>query len=389
MRRLVLHLSVFLSSLLLALVIAEGITRIIRPFSTVEYHVDPEIGQTLVANQQTRWVHEDYDQTVTTNSAGFHDYEHAIWKPRNVYRVIVVGDSFIEGLSAPIEWGFTQQLEQLLQHAVRDQRVEVINLGVGGIGPAQYLRILETKGMAYHPDVVIMSVFPDNDFWDSYEPLSAAPSKVFYRIQPDGSMQYVPAEASLVTVKARLWLRKSAFLALLRTGLSFTPIESWMGRLGMLQAPGVATERSLRWSEWGVYIADHPDPWAEAYRTTLQAIKSSHGLAVKSGAQFTIMLIGSVAMVEDRWDEALKDYPEAKSLRLDFEGPFTAITELGRHAGFGIINLVEPFRGDFRGTNKSRSWPHDGHWNPAGNQLAAEVVSRHLITHREQYRLPN
>jgi hypothetical protein len=368
---------------------AEGITRIIRPVSTVEYHVDPEIGQTLVANQQARWVHEDYNQTVTTNSAGFHDYEHAVWKPRNVYRVIVVGDSFIEALSAPIESGFTQQLEQLLQSEVRDQRVEVINLGVGGIGPAQYLRILETKGMAYHPDVVIMSVFPDNDFWDSYEPLSAAPSKVFYRLQPDGSMQYVPAQASLVTVKARPWLRKSAFLALLRTELSFTPIESWMGRLGMLQAPGVATERSLQWSEWGVYIADHPDPWAEAYRTTLHAIKSSHGLAVKAGAQFTIMLIGSVATVEDRWDEALEHYAEAKSMRWNFEAPFTAITELGSQAGFGVINLVRPFREDFLASKKSRSWPHDGHWNPAGNQLAAEVVSRHLIAHREQYHLPN
>ena len=176
MKRFVLHLSIVLSSLLLALVFAEGVTRLIRPFSTVEYRVDPEIGQILVANQRARWAHQDYNQTVITNSEGFHDREHAVVKPANVYRIVVLGDSFIEGLSAPIEGGFTQQMEQLLQREVRDQHVEVINLGVGGIGPAQYLRILEAKGMAYRPDLVIMSVFPENDFWDSYEPLSAAPS---------------------------------------------------------------------------------------------------------------------------------------------------------------------------------------------------------------------
>jgi len=341
-----------------------------------------------VANQRARWAHQDYNQTVITNSEGFHDREHAVVKPANVYRIVVLGDSFIEGLSAPIEGGFTQQLEQLLQREVRDQHVEVINLGVGGIGPAQYLRILEAKGMAYRPDLVIMSVFPENDFWDSYEPLSAAPSKVFYRLQPDGSLQYLPAQASLITIKARPWLRKSAFLALLRTGLRSTLIESWVGRLGMLQSPGVAAERSIAWSEWGVYIADHPDPWPDAYRTTLRAIKYSQELAVKAGAQFTVMLIGSVTMVEDRWDEALIDHAEAKSLRWNLGAPFTAITQLGQAEGFEVINLVEPFRRDFRATKKSRSWPHDGHWNPAGNQLAAEVVSRHLVAHRDQYRLP-
>src|SRR5262249_10117482 len=151
-----------LSSLLLVFVLAEGVTRLVRPFSTVEYRVDPEIGQILVPNQRTRWVRADYDQTVITNRQGFHDREHPIAKAANVYRIIVVGDYFIESLSAPIEWGFTQQLEELLQREVTDRRVEVINLGVGGIGPAQYLRILEAKGMAYRPDLVIMSVFPEN-----------------------------------------------------------------------------------------------------------------------------------------------------------------------------------------------------------------------------------
>jgi len=371
-----------------ASVLAEGLSRLAIPFSTVEYRIDPEVGQILAANQRSRWVNEDYDEAVVTNGAGFHDFEHAIEKPLNVYRIVVVGDSFIEGLSSPIESSFTQQLEQMLQPNVRDRRVEVINLGMGGTGPAQYLRILEVKGMAYRPDLVIMSIFPDNDFWDSYEPLSKASSKVFYRLQPDGSLQYVPVQASWVNMNLRPWLRKSAFLTLLRRELS-PAVEAWLGRLGVLLAPGAASQRSIQLGEWGVFIADHPDPWLDAYRTTVKIIESANKLSLKAGAQFAVMVIGSVAMVEDRWSEALKPYPEAASLRWDFEYPFTVIRELGQHAGFDVINLVEPFRQDFSHTNTSGSWPHDGHWNLQSNKLSAEVVTRHLVAHRNEYRLPN
>jgi hypothetical protein len=379
-----LYLSASAISFILGFLLAEGLTRLILPFSTVEYRVDPHVGQILVANQRTRWVHQDYDQTVMTNSEGFHDREHQTEKPSDVYRVLVLGDSFIEALSAPIELGFTQQLEYLLQREVRSHRVEVMNLAVGGMGPAQHLRMLEVKGTAYRPDLVIMSVFPDNDFWDSYEPLSGTPGKVFYQFQSDDSLNYVPADSSWLTVKARPWLRKSAFLTFLRRRIDAASLESWLGHVGLLVAPREG-DRSIRWGEWGVFLADHPQPWPDAYRTTLQCIKSAHDLAVKAGAEFTVMLIGSVASVEDRWQEALTPYPEAKSLGWNFEAPYTAITQLGAQAGFGVINLAQLFREDFLATKKSRSWPNDGHWNPSGHQLAAQLVTRDLVTHRMQY----
>jgi len=335
----------------------------------VEYEVDSDVGQILVANQRRRWVHQDYDEIVMTNSAGFHDREHTISKPEGVYRIVVVGDSFIEALSSPIESGFSWQLEKLLQHDLGDKRVEVINLAVGGSGPAQYLRRLEVKGIAYRPDLVIMSVFPDNDFWDSYEPLSRTPSKVFYRLQPDGSLRYVPVDGSWTTMKARQALRKSGFLRLLRAGITL--------------------EKSMQLSEWGVYLADHPEPWPDAYRTTLQCIKSAFDLASRRGAKFTVMLIASVTAVEERWDEAVAAYPEAKSLKWDFDYPVDIITASGRQVGFDVINLVAPFRENFLATKISQFWPHDGHWNRSGNKLAAEYMARYLLAHRTQYDLPN
>ncbi|HLZ34369.1 MAG TPA: SGNH/GDSL hydrolase family protein [Nitrospira sp.] len=372
-------------STLLALALAEGVTRQVHPQPTVEYRVDPEVGQILVANQRARWVHEDYDVEITTNSGGFHDVEHRIEKPMDTYRIVVLGDSFVEGLAVPIESGFTQQLESLLQPEVKNARLEVLNLAVSGVGPAQYLRMLERRGISYKPDLVLMAVYPENDFWDSYYGLSGGPSKAFYAIGSNESLQYIPPEAAKITVKIRPFLRRSAFLTLLREGITLTSLESQLGRLGVLQAPGVVGNHK----DWGIYDAALPDPWPEAYRTTLRIIDASRNLASRHGAEFLVMTIGSVAMVEDRWSELYSSYPAAKAMILDVHRPFTAIADLGREQGFAVIDLADPFRQDFLRSKTSRSWPHDGHWNNNGHRLAAEIVARYLLAHRYEYRLPN
>ena len=43
---------------------------------------------------------------------------------------------------------------------------KIINLGLIGAGPQQYLRILETFGLPLRPRLVVVGLFPQNDFWD-------------------------------------------------------------------------------------------------------------------------------------------------------------------------------------------------------------------------------
>jgi hypothetical protein len=384
MRRAFQTIGLTLFGVVASFLLAEGTTRLVRPLSTVEYRVDPEIGQILVANQQARWVGQDYDVSVSTNSAGFHDVEHRIGKPSGVYRIVVLGDSFIEGLAIPIERGFTQQLEFLLQRQVEQKRVEVINLGVSGIGPAQYLRMLERRGLTYEPDLVLMAIYPENDFWDSYDQLSGAPSKAFYKIEGDDTLRYIPPDASRLAVSIRPFLRKSAFLNFMRHGISFTSLERNLGKIGLLQAPGISVDHSM---DWGVYDDSLPAPWPEAYRTTLRVIAVANQLARQHQAEFLAMTIGSVAMVEDRWAELFADHPAVPSMKWQVLRPFSVLADLGREHGFEVIDLAQPFRHNFLATGRSRSWPHDGHWNEEGHRVAAEIIVQHLLANQPRYRL--
>ncbi len=389
-RRIVLNLAALCIGTFIALATAEVLARFLHPLSTVEYLLDPEVGPILAPHQHSRWVNEDYDVTVLTNSAGFHDVEHAIGKSHGVYRILVLGDSYIEGLQVPIEQNFTRQLERMVGDWITEKQVEVINLGVSGSGPAQYYRILEKKGLLYGPDLVLMAVLPDNDFRDSYRSLSGTVFKPHYALGKDEGLEYLAPQVSGIGAGLRPFLRRSAFLHLVRQGIASLPMEGWLANIGVL-APAGAKSQGVRPAlipeDWYVYVAEPPEPWPEAYRVTLRMIRESKELAERHSAKFLVMLIASTQMVEERWEEALRGYAGAESITWDFARPYQAIDKLGKESGFEVINLLQPFRQDFRETGQSHSWPHDGHWNERGHRLAAEVVNAHLLQHRVIYRL--
>jgi len=346
------------------------------------------VGQILVAGQSSRWVNKDYDVLVTTNKAGFHDVEHELEKFPDRYRIVVLGDSYIEALQLPIDQGFTQQLEQLLGHSITKRRVEVINLGVSGSGPAQYYRILEKKGLIYKPDLVVMAVFPDNDFRDSDPNVSGAIFKPYYFLRSDGGLDYRAPRTQDIGSALRPWLRRSAFLHLLREGISSFALERWLASIGLL-APtvGIMLEDPAVPPGWSIYLVDPPMKWQETEKLTFRLIREAYALSEQHGVDFLVIVIGSVPAVENRWKEVLVRYPGSDNIQWDYGRPLSMLQALGQQWRFDVIDLTEPFRSDFLATGQSSSWPHDGHWNARGHRLGAEVVSSYLVKHGQRYRL--
>ncbi len=78
----------------------------------------------------------EYKTFIKTNSEGFRDSEHNLKKPKGVFRIIVLGDSFTYGLGVEAEETYSKILEKILNEASvrRDIRYEVFNMGIAGIG---------------------------------------------------------------------------------------------------------------------------------------------------------------------------------------------------------------------------------------------------------------
>lgn len=97
-------------------------------------------------------------QGFATNSQGFRDVEFPVQKPAGELRILALGDSTTAGNGvAELENTWPKRLERRFAESGRPA-VRVLNLGVGGYHPLQAARLLELRGLALEPDLVLLLV---------------------------------------------------------------------------------------------------------------------------------------------------------------------------------------------------------------------------------------
>jgi hypothetical protein len=155
---------------LLALLAAEAIVRVlglapgIKPIRLSSYDcfykrsTNPILGFELKANCHSD--DPDFIQSYErTNSHGQRDKQRTLQKPDGVRRVLLLGDSVVEGYGLRESETMSRQLEDLYP----DGSTEVLNFGVSAYCTRAEVELLEVKGLRFDPDVVIL-VFVENDF---------------------------------------------------------------------------------------------------------------------------------------------------------------------------------------------------------------------------------
>jgi lysophospholipase L1-like esterase len=117
------------------------------------YELRPDVEATYTyLNPQVR----DLEYRVHVNAAG---QRGALLDPASPKpRVLVLGDSYAFGFGVNDDETFPHRLGELL-----GGRADVLNFGVPAYDLAQQVALLREKGLAYHPDVVVLAVHP-NDF---------------------------------------------------------------------------------------------------------------------------------------------------------------------------------------------------------------------------------
>ena len=133
------------------------------------------------------WSNKENDHPITgrINSYGWRDKEWLPQKPDNLYRIAVLGDSYVEGFEIESDQTFLTLTEQQLNSG-RDTKVELMNFGRAGFGQAEELLVLKNHIQPFSPDMVILLFLPISDIQEINKETSPYKLRPFYNVSENG-----------------------------------------------------------------------------------------------------------------------------------------------------------------------------------------------------------
>ena len=117
----------------------------------------PYIGHLHTPNNALVIPNPDFATVHHTDGHGFRN----AWPWPQPADIVTLGDSLTFGYGVEDADTWPAIIDRTLPH------LRVVNLGLIGASPEQYVRVYETFGTPLEPKMVIVGMYPDNDFWDA------------------------------------------------------------------------------------------------------------------------------------------------------------------------------------------------------------------------------
>ncbi len=270
------------------------------------------------------------------SSLGIRDVEHSEKKPPGTFRILGLGDSFTYGVGAAFEDTYLVRLEKKLnERPGAHPKVEIVKAGIPRYFPEAERLFLEHYGLAFEPDLVIVTFIP-NDVIDTYMGIDA--------VKPSADGFLMSREASEL---GRLghWL-------FLHSHAARTVLVKWV-------AHRIATKYPVFWDDLYVANGRHEKAWQkveEEYRRMAD-------LAGSRGARLVIVQIPE----NSPWDKPGIKYPA------------TRLSAWAAANGAFFIDTMPVLAA--ASTSEKLYWDRDPHCNAAGYRVVADAVNRGLTEH--------
>lgn len=165
MKILLQKLTIIVLSLIISLLLGEGIIRLfynrISNYNLEMWRYAKELKKPLKYNKlpfhhKSNVECELYGVKVSTNSLGFRDNEIDTTNEK-IKRIIFIGDSFTFGWGVPSDKTYTSVLEKKLN--MLNNEYDVINMGVGNYNSIMEDELFKLKGLQLNPKIVVLMYF--------------------------------------------------------------------------------------------------------------------------------------------------------------------------------------------------------------------------------------
>jgi lysophospholipase L1-like esterase len=327
--------------LLLALILVEiGLRTFRLPLPDRFFEPNPTFGWFHIPDREGWQRTLEYQVHVQINQHGLRDDDHPYQKPAGEIRLLLLGDSFIEGLQVPHPETVGEQLEAML-NSQGDHTYQVIDSGVSRFGTDNELLFFQSEGLRYQPDIVILFFFY-NDLYDNMD-------DPYFRLTDSGPQPVEPPPYHPLgrAERFRGWLWDHLQAYRLASVVGAMVVQLWSrpsgdaGELPFLLTASADRQRSLE--------------------LTTALIERIRDLAAAHQAEF--LVVG----VSEREATIGSGRDAAARINRDLGTQLAALD-------IPYLDLMPVFRQRYLEDHIERFWPGDAHWNAAGHRLAAVEV---------------
>jgi hypothetical protein len=285
-----------------------------------------------------------FDVRYSSNSVGARDVERRRRSDRP--RVVVLGDSFLEG------WGLPR-VHRLSNRLEAETGIPHLNFAMAHFGPYQEYLVYRELAQQFDHDAVIVGVTPANDFLDT--DLELARAQGYYRFRFRPYLVGDPADLRHIHHREPRW-------------------RYWLRRWTYTGSALVATAERRALAQAGSEFSDRP--WFYDYGIRQVRVLEAILARIANEATGKRVLVVLIPTLSDLQSRARMGAPPLA----------TRLARAGKTEGYEVLDLLSAM------AKHSRQWdryylPCDYHWSAFGNEVASEYVLQALAP--DLYREPN
>jgi len=383
------------ASICLAILILELGARLLSP------PYDPAVGEFFTCNNTLGWtgtpnfegIIEDpnFRQELAFNSLGMHDTEHLLKKPPDVFRILLLGDSFIQA----VQVSEIETAHQVLENHLNAPRqtgqptVEVLGSGVINWGTNQQLVFYREQGHLFQPDLVLLAFYIGNDFSDNL-PGNAITTGGFNCYAPyfavcNGNLNptplsYAPGISNLQNTCSslqRIWI--NGIGRLFQYSRLYQQIEPFIAANYPRQQFGQTYPLAFT----ALYLPSEEAELEQAWQITTATIAQLQKEVIADGSRLAVILISPDiiirlgALSSEEQAVFLNDNSAFAEAQADRPNQLLAESLNGQNIPF--IDLTQPMVDHWASQGVPLYLLGEGHWTVEGNRVAAEIISQWLI----------
>ncbi|MBI1880205.1 MAG: SGNH/GDSL hydrolase family protein [Chloroflexi bacterium] len=335
-------------------------------------------------NTSTEINTEGYIHEFVRNSAGMHDQEHQREKPEGVFRILVIGDSFVEARQVAKSQTSSSILETALNSDDSNLRYEVISAGASAWGPAQELMYFRSEGKFFSPDLVLGFWYPANDLLDvlpdhrmtfagtnCYAPYFAICNEAFDPEPWFSSPGISPALNNCSPIKK---LAANALHQLYLHSRLYQHLEP------LLAGYQPRIRYNFNFSPW---LEGTPDPILDyAYTVTDHIYAELNDETARIGGKVALVVVPVKEAIYYEADGSARQQLEVQYPSLKDSNPRLPnqrLSSLMAARSIPVFDLQPSFAAHLKGGGGVLYGDVDSHWNVPGNQLAGQLIAQWLI----------